>query len=48
MLCPGGFNTCNVLLADRERFRKNNTDVCLATGNPLYQTDLLIPAAFRT
>ncbi|TBU45769.1 glycoside hydrolase family 92 protein [Dichomitus squalens] len=26
MLCPGGFNSCKVLLADRERFRKNNTD----------------------
>lgn len=27
MFCPGGFNTCNVTLASRERFRKNNTDV---------------------
>ncbi|RDX47875.1 glycoside hydrolase family 92 protein [Lentinus brumalis] len=26
MFCPGGFNTCNVTLASRERFRKNNTD----------------------
>ncbi|KAM5540286.1 hypothetical protein V8D89_006105 [Ganoderma adspersum] len=26
LLCPGGFDTCTVLLADRERFRKNNTD----------------------
>ena len=29
MLCPGGFNSCKVLLADRERYRKNNTDVRL-------------------
>ena len=26
MFCPHGFNTCNVTLASRERFRKNNTD----------------------
>ncbi|KAI0675348.1 glycoside hydrolase family 92 protein [Trametes maxima] len=26
MVCPGGFNTCPVTLAARERFRKNNTD----------------------
>ena len=27
MVCPGGFDTCPVTLAARERFRKNNTDV---------------------
>ncbi|KIK69222.1 glycoside hydrolase family 92 protein [Collybiopsis luxurians FD-317 M1] len=26
MTCPGGFNTCATRLADRETFRKNNTD----------------------
>ncbi|KAI0630406.1 glycoside hydrolase family 92 protein [Trametes polyzona] len=26
MVCPGGFDTCPVTLAARERFRKNNTD----------------------
>ncbi|KAE9392262.1 glycoside hydrolase family 92 protein [Gymnopus androsaceus JB14] len=26
MTCPGGFDTCSTMLADRETFRKNNTD----------------------
>ena len=30
MFCPDGFNSCNVTLATRERFRKNNTDVRFA------------------
>ncbi|KAL4242672.1 Peptide-N(4)-(N-acetyl-beta-glucosaminyl)asparagine amidase [Abortiporus biennis] len=25
-ICPGGFNTCNITLVARERFRTNNTD----------------------
>lgn len=28
LLCPHGFDTCTTRLADRERYRKNNTDVC--------------------
>ncbi|CCL98662.1 uncharacterized protein FIBRA_00664 [Fibroporia radiculosa] len=29
LLCPGGYETCTVRLDDRERYRKNNTDVII-------------------
>ncbi|KAH9942413.1 glycoside hydrolase family 92 protein [Epithele typhae] len=37
MFCPDGFNSCNVTLAERERFRKNHTD----DGSPGYFTQTL-------
>ena len=41
LLCPGGFDTCTVLLADRERFRKNNTDVRLPAGGQMFDAVVL-------